>query len=127
MSMTDEEKIQALRLIMKRKRISQALLRANFGSSARVINILSWLESNGFISKPEDLDRWKIYYDKIEKYLADNNIECETENVDQQSEPWYLKQVTDDMLGNFFFLYLPVIAVIIGVLMLLGLYIWTKI
>ena len=127
MSMNDKEKIQALRLIMERKRISQDLLRAQFGSSARAINILNWLEFNGFISKPEDLDRWKIYYDKIEKYLADNNIECETENVDQQSEPWYLKQVTDDMLGNFFFLYLPVIAVIIGVLMLLGLYIWTKI
>ena len=125
--MNDKEKIQALRLIMERRRISQNLLRAQFGSSAQAINILNCLEFNGFISKPEDLDRWKIYYDKIEKYLADNNIECETENVDQQSEPWYLKQVTDDMWGNFFFLYLPVIAVIIGVLMLLGLYIWTKI
>ena len=127
MSMTDEEKIQALRLIRERKRISQELLRANFGSSARAINILSWLESNGFISKPEDLDHWKIYYDKIEKYLTDNSIERETEIVDQQPEPWYLKQVTNDMLGNFFFVYLPVVAVVIGVLMLLGLYIWVKI
>jgi S-DNA-T family DNA segregation ATPase FtsK/SpoIIIE len=61
--------ISALKLINERKRISQDLLKANFGGSARATNILSILEVEGFISKPEGTNKWHIDFDKISKYL----------------------------------------------------------
>jgi S-DNA-T family DNA segregation ATPase FtsK/SpoIIIE len=61
--------IPALKLINERRRISQDLLKANFGSSARATNILSILEMEGFISKPEGTNRWHIDFDKISQYL----------------------------------------------------------
>jgi S-DNA-T family DNA segregation ATPase FtsK/SpoIIIE len=61
--------IYALKLINERKRISQDLLKANFGGSARATNILSILEVEGFISKPEGTNKWHIDFDKISKYL----------------------------------------------------------
>ena len=72
----DEEKkmknlIPALKLINERKRISQDLLKANFGSSAKATNILSILETEGFITKPEGTNKWQIDYDKIRRYLED--------------------------------------------------------
>jgi len=70
---SSEELLQALRLIMERKRVSQDLLKAHFGSSARATNLLSLLEVKGFIYKPEGTNRWQIYFDKIEEYLK--NIE----------------------------------------------------
>lgn len=66
---SSEELIAALNLIMERKRVSQDLLKAHFGSSARATNILSLLEVKGFIYKPEGTNRWQIYFDKIETYL----------------------------------------------------------
>jgi DNA segregation ATPase FtsK/SpoIIIE, S-DNA-T family len=61
--------IPALQLVLERRRVSQDLLKANFGSSARATNILSILEMNGFIRKPEGSNRWEIDFDKMEKYL----------------------------------------------------------
>jgi len=66
--------IPALKLISERRRISQDLLKANFGGSARATNILSILEIEGFISKPEGTNKWQINFDKISKYLEANNI-----------------------------------------------------
>ena len=64
-----EEMLQALNLILQRRRVSQDILKANFGSSARASNILSVLEMKGFISKPEGSNRWEIHYDLIEQQL----------------------------------------------------------
>ncbi len=64
-----EELLQALRLIVERRRVSQDLLKANFGSSARATNILSVLEMKGFITKPEGSNRWEIHYDLIESQI----------------------------------------------------------
>ena len=64
-----EEMMQALNLILQRRRVSQDILKANFGSSARASNILSVLEMKGFISKPEGSNRWEIHYDLIEQQL----------------------------------------------------------
>ncbi|GHT43642.1 DNA translocase FtsK [Endomicrobiia bacterium] len=65
--------IPALKLINERRRISQDLLKANFGGSARATNILSILEIEGFVSKPEGANKWHIDFDKISQYL--NNLE----------------------------------------------------
>ncbi|MCL2144214.1 MAG: DNA translocase FtsK [Endomicrobia bacterium] len=65
--------IPALTLINERKRVSQDLLKANFGSSARATNILSVLEMKGFITKPEGTNKWQINYDKINEYLDMNS------------------------------------------------------
>ncbi|NLH39082.1 MAG: DNA translocase FtsK [Elusimicrobia bacterium] len=70
---SNEELSIALRLILERKRVSQDLLKAHFGSSARATNLLSLLEVKGFIYKPEGTNRWQIYFDKIESYL--NSLE----------------------------------------------------
>ncbi|MEK9145728.1 MAG: hypothetical protein AAB339_08980, partial [Elusimicrobiota bacterium] len=63
---------QALKLVLERKRVSQDLLKSQFGSSARATNLLSLLEVKGFIFKPENSNRWEIYFDKIEDYLRSN-------------------------------------------------------
>jgi S-DNA-T family DNA segregation ATPase FtsK/SpoIIIE len=65
--------IPALKLINERRRISQDLLKANFGGSARATNILSILEIEEFISKPEGTNKWHIDFDKISHYL--NSLE----------------------------------------------------
>ncbi|MBO4706983.1 MAG: DNA translocase FtsK 4TM domain-containing protein [Elusimicrobiaceae bacterium] len=64
-----EEIISALTLILERRRVSQDLLKAHFGSSARATNILSVLEMKGFITKPEGSNRWEIHFDLIESAL----------------------------------------------------------
>ncbi len=69
---SSEELIAALKLINERRRVSQDLLKAHFGSSARATNILSILEVNKFIHKPEGSNRWEIFFDKIENHLADH-------------------------------------------------------
>jgi S-DNA-T family DNA segregation ATPase FtsK/SpoIIIE len=63
---TRQELDQALRLIMERKRVSQDLLKAHFGSSARATNVLSLLEVRGYIHKPEGTNKWEINFDKIQ-------------------------------------------------------------
>jgi S-DNA-T family DNA segregation ATPase FtsK/SpoIIIE len=63
---------EALELVIERKRVSQDLLKAKFGSSSRASDILSLLEIKGFISKPEGTNRWHIFFDKIEEYLKSN-------------------------------------------------------
>lgn len=69
----NKDLIPALKLILERRRISQDLLKANFGSSARATNILSVLEMKEFITKPEGTNRWEIRFDMIEEYLSHNN------------------------------------------------------
>ncbi|WP_428066985.1 DNA translocase FtsK 4TM domain-containing protein [Candidatus Proelusimicrobium volucris] len=64
-----EELLSALRLIKERRRVSQDLLKANFGSSARATNILSVLEMKGFITKPEGSNRWEIHFDAIDEQI----------------------------------------------------------
>jgi S-DNA-T family DNA segregation ATPase FtsK/SpoIIIE len=63
--------IPALKLINERKRISQDLLKANFGGSAKATNILSILETEGFITKPEGTNKWQIDHDKVKQYLEE--------------------------------------------------------
>jgi S-DNA-T family DNA segregation ATPase FtsK/SpoIIIE len=64
--------VPALKLINSRKRVSQDLLKANFGSSARATNLLSILEIEGFIAKPDGTNKWEINYSKIVEYLENN-------------------------------------------------------
>jgi S-DNA-T family DNA segregation ATPase FtsK/SpoIIIE len=59
-----------LMLVLERRRVSQDLLKAHFGSSARATDLLSILEVKGFISKPEGTNRWTIYFDRIDAYLG---------------------------------------------------------
>ncbi|OGR93349.1 MAG: hypothetical protein A2992_06070 [Elusimicrobia bacterium RIFCSPLOWO2_01_FULL_59_12] len=61
---------QALMLVLERRRVSQDLLKAHFGSSARATDLLSQLEIKGFISKPEGTNRWTIYFERIDTYLG---------------------------------------------------------
>ncbi|MDE2489326.1 MAG: DNA translocase FtsK 4TM domain-containing protein [Elusimicrobia bacterium] len=60
---------QALKLVLERRRVSQDLLKSQFGSSARATNILSALEVKEFIHKPEGSNRWEIHFDEIEAYM----------------------------------------------------------
>jgi len=60
---------QALKLVLERRRISQDLLKSQFGSSARATNLLSLLEVKEMIHKPEGSNRWEIHFDMIEDYL----------------------------------------------------------
>ncbi len=60
---------QALKLVLERRRVSQDLLKSQFGSSARATNILSALEVKELIHKPEGSNRWEIHFDAIEDYL----------------------------------------------------------
>jgi S-DNA-T family DNA segregation ATPase FtsK/SpoIIIE len=60
---------QALKLVIERRRISQDLLKSQFGSSARATNLLSLLEVKEMIHKPEGSNRWEINFDMIEEYL----------------------------------------------------------
>ena len=58
-------------MILERRRVSQDLLKANFGGSARATNILSVLEMRGFINKPEGTNRWQINFDLIDSQIAE--------------------------------------------------------
>ena len=71
---------EALFLVKERRRVSQDLLKAHFGSSARATDILSQLEIKGFIYKPEGTNRWQIYFDRIEEYLATTDENNNHEN-----------------------------------------------
>lgn len=80
-----QELMRALRLIQERKRISQDLLKAHFGSSARATNLLSVLETKGFIHKPEGTNRWTIHFDKIEEYMNSSEVNLESKAVNSDS------------------------------------------
>lgn len=69
----EKDLIPALKLILERRRVSQDLLKANFGGSARASNMLSFLEVRGFIHKPEGTNKWEINYNLIEEYLKIND------------------------------------------------------
>jgi S-DNA-T family DNA segregation ATPase FtsK/SpoIIIE len=75
MDKNNKDLIPALKLINQRKRISHDLLKANFGGSARASNILSILEVEGFISKPDGANKWQINFDKISQYLEANKLQ----------------------------------------------------
>jgi S-DNA-T family DNA segregation ATPase FtsK/SpoIIIE len=64
--------IPALKLMIERKRVSQDILKANFGGSARASNMLSLLEMRGFIYKPEGTNKWQVNFEAVEAYLAQN-------------------------------------------------------
>jgi len=68
-----EEILQALQLVKERRRVSQDLLKAHFGSSARATNMLSVLEMRGYITKPEGSNRWEIHYDLIDAAIEELN------------------------------------------------------
>ena len=80
-----EELLAALTLITQRRRVSQDLLKAHFGSSARATNILSVLEMKGFITKPEGSNRWEIHYDMIEEQIR----ALQNRETDKYQEPEY--------------------------------------
>jgi S-DNA-T family DNA segregation ATPase FtsK/SpoIIIE len=82
---SSEELIAALKLVLERRRVSQDLLKAHFGSSARATNILSLLEMKGFIHKPEGSNRWEIFFDKIETHV--NNHAAAAIQPQQAEEP----------------------------------------
>lgn len=65
-----KDMIEALKLILERHRVSQDLLKAHLGSSARATNVLSLLEVKEFIRKPEGSNRWEINFDMIEEFLG---------------------------------------------------------
>lgn len=70
-----EDVRQALILISQRRRVSQEILKANLGSSARASNVLSILEMKGFINKPEGSDCWEIDFDLVNAFLeGDSSI-----------------------------------------------------
>jgi S-DNA-T family DNA segregation ATPase FtsK/SpoIIIE len=66
---------KALLLIKERRRVSQDLLKAHFGSSSKASDILSLLEVKGFIYKPEGTNRWSINFDKVEEELKNFKLE----------------------------------------------------
>ncbi len=71
--------IEGLKLVLERHRVSQDLLKAHFGSSARATNLLSLMEVKEFIKKPEGSNRWEINFDMIEEFLAKVNLVPEVE------------------------------------------------
>ena len=74
---------QALKLVIERKRVSQDLLKSQFGSSARATNILSLLEVKEMIHKPEGTNRWEINFDMIESYLKTHFPQVPIESKDE--------------------------------------------
>ncbi len=74
---------QALKLVIERKRVSQDLLKSQFGSSARATNILSLLEVKEMIHKPEGTNRWEINFDMIESYLKTHFPQVPIETKDE--------------------------------------------
>ena len=82
------EIIKALKVISSRGRVSQDLLKAHFGSSARATNILSILEMEGYISKPEGTNRWSIDMPKVQAELkaAEGADIPEEEEEDEEAE-----------------------------------------
>ncbi|MBI5573851.1 MAG: DNA translocase FtsK 4TM domain-containing protein [Elusimicrobia bacterium] len=67
-----KELVDALKLALERKRISYDLLKAN-GFGNRAADVLSRLEVEGFIRKPEGTNRWEVFIDKIEEFLSKEN------------------------------------------------------
>lgn len=68
-----KELIDALKLALERKRISYDLLKAN-GFGNRAADVLSRLEVEGFIRKPEGTNRWEVFTDKIEEFLSKEKL-----------------------------------------------------
>ena len=71
--MSEESKndlLRALKFVLERRRVSYDLLKtgAEFGNQAA--DILSRLEVEGFIRKPDGTNRWEVFTDKIEEFLA---------------------------------------------------------
>jgi S-DNA-T family DNA segregation ATPase FtsK/SpoIIIE len=74
---------QALKLVLERRRISQDLLKSQFGSSARATNLLSLLEVKEMIHKPEGSNRWEIHFDQIEEYMRAHFPQVPIDKKDQ--------------------------------------------
>lgn len=68
-----KELIDALKLALERKRISYDLLKTN-GFGNRAADVLSRLEVEGFIRKPEGTNRWEVFTDKIEEFLSKEKL-----------------------------------------------------
>lgn len=67
-SVSSEDLVKALKLILERRRVSRDLFEVHFGSS-RAVRILDFLEVEGYIHMPGGTNRWEIFFDKIENYL----------------------------------------------------------
>ncbi|MDO8734706.1 MAG: FtsK/SpoIIIE domain-containing protein, partial [Elusimicrobiota bacterium] len=68
-----KELIDALELALERKRISYDLLKTN-GFGNRAADVLSRLEVEGFIRKPDGTNRWEVFTDKIEEFLSKEKL-----------------------------------------------------
>ncbi|MBI3549843.1 MAG: DNA translocase FtsK 4TM domain-containing protein [Elusimicrobia bacterium] len=78
---------QALELVLERRRVSQDLLKSQFGSSARATNLLSLLEVKKFIHKPEGTNRWEIDFGMIEDYLKNRSSASKSGSGEPPSAP----------------------------------------
>lgn len=63
---------KALNFVMERKKVSYDLLRANGFSGPKATNVISIMEIQGFINKPQGTQKWEIDLEKIEEYLKNN-------------------------------------------------------
>ncbi len=64
---------KALNFVLERKKVSYDLLRANGFSGPKATNVISLMEIQGFINKPQGTQKWEIDLEKIEEYLKKNN------------------------------------------------------
>ncbi|MDR1952191.1 MAG: DNA translocase FtsK [Elusimicrobiota bacterium] len=79
----NKELLPIIMLIKERKRISQDLLKANFGGSAKATNILSILETENFIAKPEGTNKWQINWNKVNEYLSESEIKIKSKEQER--------------------------------------------
>jgi S-DNA-T family DNA segregation ATPase FtsK/SpoIIIE len=68
-----QQLLPVLKLVKERGRVSQDILKANFGGSAKASNILSLLEIKGFIFKPEGTNKWQINWTRVDQFLDEHN------------------------------------------------------
>ena len=64
-----DELVRALKLAIERRRISYDLLKSN-GFGNRAADVLSRLEVEGFIRKPEGTNKWEVLIDRIGEFLT---------------------------------------------------------
>ncbi len=62
--------VRAAQVVLDAEKVSGDLLRADKEIGSKYDLALSLLKKRGFIEKPRDTNRWKIYFDKLEEFLA---------------------------------------------------------
>ncbi len=68
----DEDLKRALNLILERRKISYELMRANGFGGPKTTNLISLMQTKGFIEKPAGSQKWEIDFEAIERYFRDN-------------------------------------------------------